>query len=67
VRDGVVLTADQSAVCTEAQAAALARRVAADLVNKGMVLQEAQESEMYQRELLGSVIREGYAAVWNIC
>jgi hypothetical protein len=43
VRDGVVLTADQDAVSAEAQiqAKALARRVAADLVRKGMALMAA--------------------------
>jgi 5-methylthioadenosine/S-adenosylhomocysteine deaminase len=43
VRDGVVLTADEDAVRAEAQmqADALARRVAADPVHKGMALLEA--------------------------
>lgn len=46
VRDGVVLTADEDAVRAEAQAeaAAVAERVAADPVHKGMALLEAMEA-----------------------
>ena len=45
VRDGVVLTADEGTVRAEAQeqAEALARRVAADPVHKGMALLDAME------------------------
>jgi len=46
VRDGVVLTADEDAVRAEAQvqAEAVARRVAADPVHKGMALLDAMET-----------------------
>jgi 5-methylthioadenosine/S-adenosylhomocysteine deaminase len=46
VRDGVVLTADEEAIRAEAQvrAEAVARRVAADPVHKGMALLEAMEA-----------------------
>jgi hypothetical protein len=46
VRDGVVLTADEEAVRAEAQAQAeaVARRVAADPVHTGMALLEAMEA-----------------------
>ena len=46
VRDGVVLTADEDAVRAEAQeqSEAVARRVAADPVHKGMALLEAMEA-----------------------
>lgn len=47
VRDGVVLTVDEDAVRAEAQmqAEALARRVVADPVHKGMALLEAMEAD----------------------
>lgn len=46
VCDGVVLTVDEEAVRAEAQAEAeaLARRVTADPVHKGMALLEAMEA-----------------------
>ena len=46
VRDGRALTADEAAVCAEAQAQAeaVARRVAADPVHKGMALLAAMEA-----------------------
>jgi len=48
VRDGVVLTADEDAVRAEAQAeaAAVAERVTADPVHKGMALLEANGTTM---------------------
>jgi 5-methylthioadenosine/S-adenosylhomocysteine deaminase len=59
VRDGQVLTADQSVIRAEAQeqAEALARRVGADPVHKGMVLSGARGAK---RSV--SPAREGWAA-----
>ena len=45
VRDRRVLTADEAAVRAEAQAEAVARRVVADPVHKGMTLLKAMEAD----------------------
>jgi hypothetical protein len=53
VRDGVVLTADEGAIRSEAQtqAEALAGRVAADPVHRGMVFLEAMQAAYLLRSL----------------